>query len=125
MSFATNKLIALTILFFLSLTSQSIASWYYKPSSTGVGYPGTCFFPEAYGSTVEEVGKNWIVKYNKVTTMECSQRCRNPAEFISADEVGMTFVIRSLCTGALYTVKVSPSAIETNFGFPELCTPKP
>lgn len=58
----------------------------YVPSSTATGYPGTCYYEAVYGSTVEEVGNKYVEMNNSVTTMECSQRCRNPASFVAAYE---------------------------------------
>ncbi|PID99944.1 MAG: hypothetical protein CSA81_14260 [Acidobacteria bacterium] len=94
------------LLFFFTLMGQCLADLYYKPAITTTGYPGTCYIPEAQGSTVEEVGRKWLEQWNAVTTLKCNQRCRNPGKFIRANEKNLTFIVQSLCTGIFYTKKV-------------------
>lgn len=62
-----------------------------------------CAIPPIAADTVTEVGRRAVEFNNQVTTMNCSQTCRNPVSFVGADEIARTFTMQSICTGSNYT----------------------
>ncbi len=110
MNIKKEKLLLLFILSItLSFNNIFAADIFYRPAINNTenlgAPPGTCDTPAIYGNTVEEVGRRSIAISNAKTGPTCGGQCRNPAEFISADELNQTFKLKSLC-GGYYTVNI-------------------
>lgn len=75
----------------------------------GSGLPADyCFVDEVIGKTAAEIGPKAIALHNAVTMGACWGVCRNPATFLSTDEVALTFSLVSTCTGDTYVAPIRP-----------------
>jgi hypothetical protein len=88
-----------------------------------VEVPESCVAKPIYGSSPEEAANNYVAANNAVAP-SCGVSCTNPVtlESYSSDNV----VVRSICTGILYTRKLTPTCQEENYVYDSaqhLCIP--